>query len=166
MKKITYINEMPYIYDTNHTRSHYLPNGSKKYKNRGEIIESIVKYHRGLYTESNPNTSWNTGSDIETEFASVKSSEGGLGRNIGGYKNSASEKIKEYFKNTASKVFIWVEWNEETQKVTEYQMNKKEFGAFIQKFTRVHMMSNHKEICIRFRPSSQKMLCWLESKVE
>ena len=91
MKKVTYINEMPYIYDANHTRSHYLPNGSEKYKNRGETIESIVKYHRGLYTESNPNTSWNTGSDIETESASVKSSEGGLGRNIGGYKNSASD---------------------------------------------------------------------------
>lgn len=165
MKKVTYINEMPYIYDENHGRSHYLPNGSDKYKNRGETIESIVKYHRGIYTESNPNTSWKNGSDIESEHASVKSSEGGLGRNIGGYTNTASQKIKEYFKNTASKTFIWVEWNEETQEVTEYQMTKREFGAFIQKFTRIHNMSNHKEVCVRFKKSSEKMLCWLEAQV-
>lgn len=164
MKKVTYINEMPYIYDASHARSHYLPNGSDKYKNRGEIIESIAKYHRGIYTDSNPNTSWENGSDIESEHASVKSSEGGLGRNIGGYNNTASEKIKAYFKGTASKVFIWIEWNEKTQEVTEYQMNKKEFGAFIQKFTRVHNMSNHKEVCVRFNKSSQKMLNWFEER--
>ena len=106
------------------------------------------------------------GSDIEGEYASVKSSEGGLGRGIGGYDNSASDKIKTYFKHTHSKVFIWVELNEETKEVTEYQMNKREFGAFIQQFTRVHRASNKKEITVRFRPTSKKMIAWLEGMGE
>lgn len=163
MKIVTYINTMPYIYDENHARSHYLPNGSNAYKNRGEIIESIAKYHRGIYTDVNPATSWKDGSDIEEEFASIKSAEGGLGRGIGGYENNASNKIKTYFKETHSKVFIWIEWNEVTQEVTEYQMNKSEFGAFVQKFTRIHSMSNHREVCVRFKKSSQKMINFLES---
>ena len=158
-----YITDLPWVYDPTHKRSSYLINGSSAYKNRGELCESICKYHRGIYTEVNPNTSWKNGSDIEAEFASVKSSEGGLGRGIGGYNNSASDKIKTYFKETHSKVFIWVELNEKTREVVEYQMTKKEFGAFVQKFTRTHMASNKKEITVRFRASSKKMISWLEA---
>lgn len=165
MKVITYTNTMPFVH-TNHARSPYLINGSKAYKNRGELCESIVKWHRGIYTEVNPNTSWCNGSDIESEHASVKSSEGGLGRGIGGYNNTASDKIKEYFKHTASKVFIWVEFDEQTQVVTEYQMNKSEFGKFVHTFTRCHMNSEHTEITVRFRQSSKKMIDWLNSLAE
>ena len=42
-------------------------------------------------------------------------------------------------------------------------MTKKEFGAFVQKFTRTHMASNKKEITVRFRASSKKMISWLEA---
>lgn len=164
MKKITYINEMPYIYDENHKRSHYLLNGSQKYKNRGEAIESIAKYHRGIYTEANPTTKWNQGSDIPEEHLEVKSSEGNLGRGIKG--NTTNAKIKNYFKGVdKEKKWAWIEWNEETQVVTEYHMNKKEFGNFVRLFTRTHNMSNHKELCIRLRPTSKKMIKWLESQV-
>lgn len=163
MTIITYTNTLPYTYDPNHTKSHYLIDGSSAYKNRGELCESIAKHHRGIYTEINPNTSWDKGSDIEEEFASIKSSEGGLGRGIGGYDNSASDKIKTYFKNTHSKVFIWIEFNEETQQVTEYQMNKSEFGRFVYYFTRIHNMSNKKEISVRFRKTSKKMIDFLEA---
>ena len=162
MKIERYITEMTWTFDAAHARSHYLIEGSTAYKNRGELCESICKHHRGIYTEINPNTSWMDGSDIEGEYASVKSSEGGLGRGIGGYDNSASDKIKTYFKHTHSKVFIWVELNEETKEVTEYQMNKREFGAFIQQFTRVHRASDKKEITVRFRSTSKKMIARLE----
>lgn len=163
MKIITYTTNLPWIYDPNHARSHYLINGSTAYKNRGELCESIAKHYRGIYTEVNPNTDWQTGSDIESEFASVKSSESGLGRNIGGYDNTAEEKIAFYLENTHSKTFIWVELNEQTKEVVEYQMTKNEFAIFIQKFTRVHNMSNHKEVCVRFKKSSKKMIQFLES---
>jgi hypothetical protein len=164
MTKITYINEMPYIYDANHARSHYLPNGSDKYKNRGEIIESIAKYHRGIFTESNPNTAWNKGSDIPAEHLEVKSSEGNLGRGIDG--DTTSAKIKNYFKGVEKgKKWAYIEWDEKTQIVVEYHMNKSEFGQFVRLFTRTHNMSNHKELCIRLRPTSKKMIKWFEERV-
>lgn len=158
-----YITTLEWVYDKGHAGSHYLINGSAAYKNRGELCESICKHHRGIYTEVNPNTDWETGSDIESKFASVKSSEGGLGRGIGGYNNSAEEKISYYLSNTHSTSFIWVELNETTKEVTEYCMNKTEFALFIQNFTRVHNMSNHKELCIRFKKSSKKMIRFLEN---
>lgn len=163
MTKLMYINEMPYIYDANHPQSHYLLNGSTKYKNRGETIESIAKYHRGIFTEINPATKWDSGSDIPSEHLEVKSSEGNLGRGIEGTTTSA--KIKNYFKNVEKeKRWAYIEWNEETQVVTEYHMNKAEFGEFVRLFTRTHNMSNHKELCIRLRPTSKKMIKWFEEK--
>lgn len=163
MKIERYITELHWVYDAGHARSHYLIEGSAAYKNRGELCESICKHHRGIYTEINPATAWNEGSDIESEFASVKSSAGGLGRGIGGYDNSASDKIKTYFKETHSKVFIWVELNEKTREVVEYQMNKSEFGKFVRNFTRTHRASNKKEVAVRFRSSSKKMIKFLEN---
>lgn len=157
-----YTTTLAWAYDPNHARSHYLINGSTAYKNRGELCESIAKHHRGIYTEVNPNTDWQSGSDIESEFASVKSSESGLGRGIGGYDNTAEEKIACYLRGTHSRIFIWVELNETTREVVEYQMNKEEFALFISKFTRVHNMSNHKEVCVRFKKSSKKMISFLE----
>lgn len=163
MIKITYINEMPYIYDENHARSHYLLNGGTAYKNRGETIESIAKYHRGIFTDSNPNTAWNEGSDIPSEHLEIKSSEGNLGRGIEG--NTTNLKIKNYFKGVEkNKKWAYIEWDEETQIVTEYHMNKSEFGQFVRLFTRTHNMSNHKELCIRLRPTSKKMIAWFEEK--
>lgn len=166
MKIERYISELNWVYDPNHARSHYLIEDCPAYRNHGELCESITKHHRGIYTEVNPHTSWKDGSDIEHEFASVKSSEGGLGRGIGGYDNDASDKIKTYFRDTHSKVFIWVELNEQTKEVTEYQMTKSEFGAFIQQFTRVHRSSSKKEITVRFLKSSMRMKMWLEARGE
>ena len=166
MKIERYISELNWVYDPHHAGSHYLIEDCTAYRNRGELCESITKHHRGIYTEVNPHTSWEKGSDIEHEFASVKSSEGGLGRGIGGYDNDASDKIKTYFRDTHSKVFIWVELNEQTKEVTEYQMTKSEFGAFIQQFTRVHRSSSKKEITVRFLKSSMRMKKWLEARGE
>ena len=157
-----YVTTLEWTFDSTHARSHYLINGSTAYKNRGELCESICKHYRGIYTEVNPNTDWKTGSDIESEYASVKSSESGLGRNIGGYDNTAEEKIAHYLTYTHSRKFIWVELDEVTKEVVEYQMDKDEFAQFIYKFTRVHNMSNHKEVCVRFKKSSKKMIQFLE----
>ena len=163
MIKNTYINTMPYEYDADHDRSHYLLNGSEKYKNRGETIESIAKFHRGIFTESNPNTAWNEGSDIPAEHLEIKSNEGNLGRGISGI--TASEKIKNYFKEIQKdKKWAYITWDENTQIVTEYHMNKSEFGEFVRRFTRVHNMSNHKEVCIRLKKESKIMIRWFESK--
>jgi hypothetical protein len=165
MKKVTYINTMPYAYEPYmNTNSPYRPNYQSAYKNRGETLESIAKYHRNIYTDINPATSWKNGSDIESEHASVKSSEASLGRSIGGRNNSASNKIKTFFKETPSQVFIWMEWDRQTEMITEYQMNKREFGAFINLFTRICNNSEHTDIAVRFRKTSKKMINWLEEQ--
>jgi hypothetical protein len=56
-----------------------------------------------------------------------------------------------------------VELNEETREVVEYRMNKSEFAMFIDNFTRIHNASNHKEVCVRFKSSSKKMIAFLEN---
>lgn len=157
MKILNYINTLPYIYDANHRGSHYLINGASAYKNHGELMERIAKHHRGIFTEVNPNTSWDTGSDIESECASIKSSQASLGRGSGTLEN--------FFNKVASTKFIWVELNEETQVVTEYHMNKQEFYEFAREFTGIHPMSNHKEYCICFLKTSKRMLKWFEERV-
>ena len=165
MKKVSYINTMPFEYDPiNHKRSPYRPIDCEGYRNRGELLESMAKWHRGVYTTVNPNTSYCTGSDIESEHASVKSSEGSLGRNIGGHTASASTKIKVYFKTVHSTIFIWIEYDPITQIVTEYQMNKYEFGAFVQRWTRICNNSEHTELAIRFKKTSKSMINWLEER--
>ena len=156
MRIVNYINTLNYKYNAEHKGSHYLINGSTTYKNRGELLESIAKHYRGLYTEVNPTTSWESGSDIESENASIKSSEASLGRGVGTLEN--------YFKNVASRTFIWVELNDQTQEVTEYQMTKQEFFNFVNLFTRVHNSSNHKEQIFRFYKTSKKMLKWFEER--
>lgn len=157
-----YINTLPYIRDDALAGSKYFINGEGARRNRGELLESIAKWHRGEYCATNPTTSWEDGSDIESIHASVKSSEGSLGRQIGGYEATGAQKISVYFKSVASKVFIWITIDEATQMVTEYQMNKSEFGKFIRVFTRYCHASNHKEINVRFKKESKKMIRFLE----
>lgn len=164
MKKITYVNQMPYHFDASHPGSHYqLESG--KYRNHGEMCEHIAKFYRGLFTETNPSTSYNTGSDIEEERASVKSSESSLAnfRLEGSY--TVNDFIKTFFANVHSTKFIWIEWNEETEIVTEYQMDKREFGAFVQKFGYRAVASDTHTIKVRFHRSSRKMLTWFEERV-
>lgn len=158
-----YINTLPYTRNDSLKNSKYFINGESARRNRGELLESIAKWHRGEYCTTNPATSWDKGSDIESIHASVKSSESSLGRNIGGYNATGAQKISIYFKGVASKVFIWMTIDEDTQMVTEYQMNKSEFGRFIRSYTRYCNASNHKEINIRFKKETKEMLRFLEA---
>lgn len=163
MKKITYINELPYRF-TNHAGSHYqLENG--KYRNHGEMCEHIAKFYRGLFTDHNPATSYDKGSDIEEERASVKSGESSLANFVLSGSYTANDFIKTFFANVHSTTFIWVEWNEETEEVTEYQMNKREFGAFVQKFSYRAVASGTHAVKVRFHRSSRKMIAWFEERV-
>lgn len=164
MIKVTYENMMPYKFDANHPGSHYrLPSG--KYRNHGEMCEHIAKYQRGLFTEINPATTYDTGSDIEEERASVKSGESSLANFRLEGKYTPNDFIKTFFANVHSTKFIWVEWNEETEMVTEYQMNKKEFGAFVQRFGYPAVASGTHAVKIRFHRSSRKMIAWFEERV-
>lgn len=163
MNKVTYLNTLPYEYHPEHKRAPYYLPMLDKYQNRGQLCEHIAKYYRGIFTEVNPNTSFDKGSDIEEEHASVKSSRFGLAENLGGAA-SRSEGIKYYFKNVASSLFIYVELDQKTQIVTEYQMNKSEFGRFIYNFIAAPFFHSDGKIELRGRKTSKKMLKWFEAQ--
>ena len=163
MKKITYINTLEYVYNKEHSGAPYLIPQIDKYRNHGELCESIAKNYRGIFTESNPNTAYWEGSDIESEHASVKSSHANLSRNYGGA-TTVSMAFKYYFSHVASDTFVYIELNEKTQEVTEYQMSKREFGRFLHYFTYITRHSNGK-IEIRLKHTSKKMIAWLDAQV-
>ena len=164
MTKIEYINTMPIIHDYEHRGAPYLINGQAKHKNHGETVESIVKWHRGLYTEVNPSTSWWEGSDIEELNASVKSSEASLGHNVGKDTDTLLKRVNFYCKYTHSSLFIWADWDEETNAVVEYHMDIKEFKKFVLTFTRMSRDTSNGQMAIRFRKSSKKMQAWFEER--
>lgn len=167
MIKNTYKNKMKYEL-TGTPRVPYQIKGAKGKCNRGNLCESIVKFHRGLDYLSNPNTSGMKGYDIPEEQIEVKSPACGLGRDIGETWFSVSQQISYYFKHAPKgKKWMWVEFDEDTQMVTEYIMNKKEFGAFLHVALRSkqHLQSNKKSINVRFKYSSKNLRNWLEQKV-
>ena len=166
MKKVEYINEMPYIHHGKN-RAPYRIEGAKGDCNHGNLLESMVKYHLGLEHIINPNISGMEGFDVPELRAEVKSSEAGLGRDIGERDFSVSQQIRFYFDHAPKgKTWIWVEFDEDTQKVTEYHMNKREFGYFLTISLRKkqHKQSNGKSINVRFKKTTKEMIAWLESQ--
>jgi hypothetical protein len=164
MKKITYTNTMSYEHNPNRSISAYRIEGNASWCNRGELCESIAKFHRGIFEDHNPNTSYDKGSDIEAEHASVKSPNASLGHSFGGAVK-VNDIIKYYFKHVASSKFIYVHFDERTQIVCEYQMNKREFGAFIRKFTRYYHSESKNKDFIRIKTTTKEMLRWFEQNV-
>ena len=129
MKRETYINTLPYEL-TDHKGARYLIDGA--YRNHGEICESIVKWHLGLYTKVNPATSFDEGSDIEEYNASVKSHKCSLARSLQG--DTMDEQVNDFIVRGHSSVWVWVEWDEKTERVDEYWMNETEFRIFCKLF--------------------------------
>lgn len=166
MKKVSYINEMPYTLSGKKGAPFHIE-GAQGNCNRGMLKESIVKFHLGLEYLTNPSTSGMVGYDIPELHAEVKSEAAGLGRDIGEIDWTQSQKIKFYFQNAPKgKTWIWVEFNEKTQEVNEYHMNKSEFGKFITISLRKkqHKQSNGKGVNVRFKYTTREMLNWLESQ--
>jgi hypothetical protein len=158
MIKLEYINTMPYEYHPDRRGAKYKIGG--KFKNSGELCESIAKHHRGLDYLVNPSTSYDEGSDIESEGASVKSSGATLACLYG---ETLDEIIETYFAKTASTKWIYVVRVDEI--ITEYHMNAKEFGEFIKAFCRLDRESGKIEKKVRFRDTSAKTIAWLEERV-
>lgn len=158
MTKIEYAIEMAYEF-------HPERNGAKykigdKFKNSGEFLESVAKHHRGLDYLVNPTTSWDTGSDIESEHASIKSSKASLGRLYG---NTMEEILEEYFSKVASTK--WIYMIQIDDKVVEYHMNASEFREFTEKFGRLGIESGSHKQKIKFLATSSKTVAWLEERV-
>lgn len=157
MKKFAYINNMPYEYDPMHKGAHYKI--GEKYKNTGEWLESVAKFHRGLDYLVNPTTSYDTGSDIESLNASVKSAGASLARIYG---NSYEQIADTYFANVHSTLWIYMVAIDD--EIIEYHMNAKEFREFLDNFHEMAIESGSHLTKVRLR-KNQKMIKWLEERV-
>lgn len=158
MKKITYTNTMPYTYDPNHSGAHYMIGDA--YKNNGELLESIAKFHRGYDYLVNPATSYDEGSDIEELNASVKSSGASLASVYGPDFDSI---IKTYFANVHST--LWIYMVKIDEEITEYHMNAEEFKEFLYNWAGLAKESGSQLQKIRIKKTSGIMVKWLENRV-
>ena len=160
MKKYEYTNTMDYIFDNSRRGSKYSMDGRNSWKNHGEFLESVAKFHRGLEYLVNPATSYDTGSDIEEMNASVKSSNASLACIYG---NSKEQIIKEYFKNVHST--LWIYMVDMGEQITEYHMNKKEFKEFLNEWANTAVESGSHLTKVRIKKTSGKMIKWLEERI-
>ena len=162
MKKITYIIEMPYTYEAERSGSKYCIGG--KYKNHGEFVESVMKHRRGLDYMVNPATSFDKGSDIESEHMSVKSDRASLARLYGATKE---EVLSKFFAQCASQFFAW--GYDKDGEMTEYIMDKVEFYDFCMEFGAIGVESsakaNEKGYKVRFNTTSKTMLKWFDARL-
>lgn len=148
---------MPFTYDPNHRGAHYLI--GDKYKNHGEWLESVAKYHRGLDYLVNPATSYNTGSDIESLSASVKSA----GCTLACIYGPTYEAIKEtYFTNVHSS--LWIYMQDFGEEIVEWHMDRTEFEAFLDEFHEMARKSGSKLQKVRTK-KNLKVIKWLEERV-
>lgn len=159
MKKYTYTNTMPYAYDPNHARSHYLIGNA--YKNHGEFLESVAKHHRGLDYMVNPATSYDKGSDIPSMNASVKSGKCSLADLYG---DCFKTIFDTYMANVHSS--LWIFMVDCGEQITEYHMNKAEFADFVTMFGYIDEASGSHLLKIRIKDVSIKMVKWLDNWCE
>ena len=158
MIKITYVNTMPYAYEPDRKGSKYLIGDA--YKNHGEWLESVAKFHRGLEYLVNPNGAYDNSSDIESLNASVKSTGASLARVYG----NSYEQIKEtYFANVHSTLWIYIQ--DIGEEIVEYHMNRKEFEEFLDNHHELAVESGSHLTKVRLR-KNMKMLKWLEERVD
>ena len=161
MKTVSYEIEMAYNYDPARKGAKYTMDNGRTYKNTGEWIESIIKYHRGYDYLVNPATSYDKGSDIEQMNASVKSSGASLASVYG---DTVEEILNEYFEKVHSSLWIFGVVTDST--MTEYHMNAIEFREFCNEWGVLAKESGSEKIKIRFKKVSTKMLRWFEERVE
>ena len=159
MTRIEYTNTMAYEFHPERNGAKYKI--GERFKNGGEFLESIAKHHRGLEYLVNPATSYDKGSDIESEHASVKSGKASLARV---HAETFDEILEIYFANVASTKWIYMVKIDEV--ITEYHMNRNEFEAFVRMFGRLGIESGKHEKKIKFLATSSKTIAWLEARVE
>lgn len=160
MKKYEYTNTMNYIFDNERKGSKYSMDNRNSWKNHGEFLESVAKFHRGLEYLVNPATSYDTGSDIEEINASVKSSNASLACIYG---NTKEQIIEEYFKNVHST--LWIFMVDVDEQIIEYHMNAEEFKEFLEEWATTAVESGSHLTKVRIKKTSGKMVKWLEEKI-
>ena len=159
MTKQTYQNPIVYRYEPTKQGAKYSIDGIR-YCNLGNLLESIAKAHRGLEYLVNPTTKWNEGSDIESEKASVKSGKASLACIYG---EDMTTILDTFFNGVASEKFIYMVMIDD--QVSEYEMDKVEFRAFVEKFGRLVKESGSPKHKVQLLQTSHKTIEYLEERV-
>lgn len=154
-KTITAIN-FEYIYSPiEHKRACYSLDGEHWF-NHGDFCEIADKSAKGLPLKKDANTSYDKGSDIEETNTSVKSSGATLVNKVLGYDFESTKAM--YFATCHSNNWDWVVVT--TEEIIIYNMNRKEFEAFMDTFA-----SFNERKYIRFKKDSLKMMNWFEERL-
>lgn len=155
MKKMTFANNLTYIFDAKRAGAKYTLDG-EHWMNHGEYCECLAKSVLGYEPTKDANTAFNAGEDIPELNASVKSWNAGLtDMKLGA---TRAEYVEKFFSmSNPETVYLWV--YDYADMVDLWFMDATEFRAFVE------AVGNWDEHCkkIRFKTCNNKINLWLES---
>lgn len=158
MKKTTYEIPVAYIFDPDHKGAHYSVNGGENWLNNGDFSEIILKAALGYTAVKDACGRYDMGDDVPEENASVKSSGATVVNIVLGYDYQSVKAC--YFATVHSTKWYWV--SHTAEELTAYEMNAEEFAEFMDGWAKF----DPDRKVIRFKSESQKMLRWLEDRME
>lgn len=150
-----------YSYDPSHRGACYNVNG--KFMNNGEFMEIAVKSVYGMKAEKDADSRFDVTSDMPAYDASIKSSKATLTTVALG--NTYDEIVDNYFRQTASKLFIYAYAIDDT--LYSVEMNATEFADFLKNFSYIQTASSKSGSAkvVRLRATTNKMIAWFESHI-
>lgn len=131
MKKMTFENNLTYIYDAERRSVKYSLDGGNKWMNHGDYAECLAKSVLGYEPTKDGNTRFDKGEDIPELNASVKSWSCGLtDMKLG---DTREEFLARFWEMSNKDVnYIWV--NDYAEMVDLYFMDSAEFKEFVERF--------------------------------
>ena len=158
MTKLTFENNLNYIFNPERKNAKYSLNGGETYMNHGEYCECLCKSVLGYEAHKDANTAFDKGDDIPEMKASVKSWRCGL-TDCKDMPKNPEDFMKEFWIRDHSENFIWV--YDYADMVDLWIMNRNEFKAFVNEFA---VWDNH---CTKFRITicNNKINTWLEAHI-
>ena len=158
MKKMTFENNLNYIYNAERKGAKYSLDGGVKWMNHGEYAECLAKSVLGYKAEKDANTRFDMGEDIPELNASVKSHNCGLtDMKLADNREEFLEKF--WAMSTKGVTYIWV--YDYADMVDIWFMNEDEFKMFVEECSTWDEYAKK----IRFKLCNNKINAWLESHI-
>lgn len=156
MKKMTFENNLPHLFNPDRKGSKYSLDGGETYMNHGEYCECLCKSVLGFEARKDANTAFDKGDDLPEMKASIKSWNCGLTE----CKDMPKEPeafMQEFWARDNSENFIWV--YDYADMVDLWIMNRQEFAEFANQF------ATWDNYCTKFRikTCNNKINAWLEA---
>jgi hypothetical protein len=158
MYKVTYENNLTYIYNPDRKGAKYSLDNGEHYMNHGEYAECLAKSVLGFEPKKDANTRFDKGEDIPELNASVKSWNCGL-TDMKLADNKAEFLEKFWAMSNPTTTYIWA--YDYGEMVDIWFMDYKEFQAFTETF------GSWDSYCqkIRFKTCNNKINEWLAAHI-